>query len=188
MKPGTTVPVTWVPIEEPDPASAEEDAIHVFREGLTKGAAVFARLEGAFVGDGGIYIVSTNGGDARSGQVFQYHPSDDGGELTLVFESPSPEVLDSPDNICISPRGGIVMCEDGGGDQFVRGLDGEGGIVDLVRNPQPLGRPGPGEFAGSCFSPDGQVMFFNVQGGRDFDDRLASVTYAMWGPWANGPI
>jgi hypothetical protein len=188
MKPGTTVPVTWVPIEEPDPASAEEDAIHVFREGLTKGAAVFARLEGAFVGDGGIYIVSTNGGDARSGQVFHYHPSDDGGELTLVFESPSPEVLDSPDNICISPRGGIVMCEDGGGDQFVRGLDGEGGIVDLVRNPQPLGRPGPGEFAGSCFSPDGQVMFFNVQGGRDFDDRLASVTYAMWGPWDNGPI
>lgn len=184
MVAGTTVPATWVDIEDPDPDAAEREPITVFREGLAKGAAIFARLEGAFHGDDGIYIVSTNGGDARAGQVFHYRPtSDDDGELTLVFESPSREVLDGPDNICLSPGGGVVICEDGGGDQYIRMLDRTGAIVDLVRHPRVEGRPGPGEFAGSCFSPDGRVLFFNVQGGRDFDDTVASVTYAMWGPW-----
>lgn len=189
MKPGTTVPAAWVDLDDPDPDAAERDSITLFRDqGLPKGAAIFARLEGAFHGDDGIYIVSTNGGDAQAGQVFHYRPtSADGGELTLIFESPSREVLDAPDNICISPRGGIVMCEDGGGDQFVRGLDAAGQIVDLVRHPQ-VGRNGPGEFAGSCWSPDGRVLFFNVQGGRDYDDTRPSGTYAMWGPWETGPL
>jgi len=184
MAPGTTVPVTWLPIEDPDPASAETDSVTVFREGLSKGAAVFARLEGAFAADGGIYVVSTNGGNARAGQIFLYRPDgEDDGELTLVFESPSNAVLDSPDNICVSPHGDLVLCEDGGGDQFIRCLDREGAITDLVRNPASMGRT-PGEFAGGCFSPDGRVLFFNTQGGRDFDDTVASVTYAMWGPWS----
>ena len=184
MPAGTTVPATWIDIEDPDPAAAEQDPVTVFREGLARGAAVFARLEGAFYGDDGIYVVSTNGGDARAGQVFHYRPtSDDEGELTLVFESPSRDVLDSPDNICLAPDGGVVICEDGGGDQYIRVLDREGTIHDLVRSPAVEGRPSPGEFAGSCFSPDGRVLFFNVQGGRDFDDTEASVTYAMWGDW-----
>jgi hypothetical protein len=34
-------------------------------------------------------------------------------ELQLIFESPSTDVLNSPDNICVSPRGGLVICEDG---------------------------------------------------------------------------
>lgn len=189
MAAGTTVPATWIDIEDPDPAAAEGEPTTVFREGLWKGAAVFARLEGAFASDEGIYIVSTNGGDARAGQVFFYRPtSDDEGELTLVFESPSRDVLDAPDNICLSPRGGIIICEDGGGDQYIRGLDPEGRMVDLVRHPVVEGQPAPGEFAGCCFSADGRVLFFNVQGGRDFDDTIASVTYALWGPWEAGTL
>ncbi|MDE0474577.1 MAG: DUF839 domain-containing protein, partial [Gammaproteobacteria bacterium] len=151
--------------------------------------ARFARLEGAFHGDGGIYVVSTNGGDATSGQVFHYRPvSADQGELTLVFESPAPEVLDSPDNIVLSPRGGLVMCEDGSGEQHVRALDREGRIVNLAR--APLGPEGgtAGEFAGSCFSPDGRVLFFNQQGGRRAGSTRSSATYAMWGPWEDGPV
>ncbi len=189
MAAGTTVPAIWVDIEDPDPRGADTQPLIVFREGLDKGAAVFARLEGAFHGDGGIYIVSTNGGNARAGQVFHYRPTASGtGELTLVFESPSRDVLDSPDNIVLSPRGGIIMCEDGGGDQFIRGLDREGNIIDLVRHPRVAGRPAPGEFAGSCFSPDGEVMFFNVQGGREAGSSNESVTYALWGGWTEGPL
>jgi secreted PhoX family phosphatase len=31
-------------------------------------------------------------------------------------------VLSNPDNIGVSPRGGIVLCEDGSGVQFLHGL------------------------------------------------------------------
>ena len=187
--PGTVLPVHWVDIDDPDPADAEKDPLAVFKQGAAQGAARFARLEGAFHGDDGIYVVSTNGGDAGAGQVFHYRPgSDDGGELELVFESPSHDVLDSPDNIVVSPRGGLVMCEDGSGDQYVRGLDREGRIVNMVRTPRAAGGPQPGEFAGSCFSPDGRVLFFNVQGGREAGSPRASATYAMWGPWEDGPL
>ncbi|MYB98410.1 MAG: DUF839 domain-containing protein [Gemmatimonadetes bacterium] len=186
--PGTVLPVHWVDIDDPDPPDAEEDWLAVFFQGVSKGGARFARLEGAFYGDDGIYVVSTNGGDATAGQVFHYRPtSDDAGELTMVFESPSHDVLDSPDNIVLSPRGGLVMCEDGSDDQYVRGLDREGRIIDLVRAPV-VGEYHPGEFAGSCFSPDGRVLFFNVQGSREAGGSRASATYAMWGPWGDGPL
>ncbi len=187
--PDAILPVHWVEIPDPDPANAAAEPLAVFQQGLDAGAARFARLEGAFHGDDGIYIVSTNGGDATSGQVFHYRPLDhDRGELRLVFESPGPEVLDSPDNIVLSPRGGLVMCEDGSDDQFIRGLDREGRIIDLVRSPMQPGGPQPGEFAGSCFSPDGRVLFFNVQGSRDAEGEVASATYALQGPWEAGPI
>ena len=186
---GAVLPAHWVDIDDPDPEDAGRDQLAVFRQGLAKGGARFARLEGAFHGDGGIYVVSTSGGDATAGQVFHYRPtSADGGELTLVFESPSREVLDSPDNIVVSPRGGLVMCEDGSGEQYVRALDREGGIVNLARAPAgPEGRTA-GEFAGSCFSPDGRVLFFNQQGGRLAGSTVSSGTYAMWGPWEDGPV
>ena len=186
--PGTALPVHWVDIDDPDPAEAEEDWLAVFIQGLSRGGARFARLEGAFHGDDGIYVVSTNGGEAEAGQVFHYRPTgDDVGELRMVFESPSHDVLDSPDNIVLSPRGGLVLCEDGTDDQYVRGLDREGRIVDLVRAPR-VGEEQPGEFAGSCFSPDGRVMFFNVQGARDAGGTRPSATYALWGPWGDGPL
>ena len=56
--------------------------------------------------------------------MFHYLPtSAEAGELRLVFESPSPDILDSPDNIVLSPHGGLLLCEDGSGDQFIRELD-----------------------------------------------------------------
>ena len=147
--PGTVAHVHWVDIDDPDPANAEADRLAVFRQGVARGAARFARLEGAFYGDGGIYIVSTNGGDAGAGQVFHYRPgSDDEGELTLVFESPSHDLLDSPDNIVVSPRGGLVMCEDGTDDQYVRGLDREGRIVNMGAGTARRGRAPTGRVRG----------------------------------------
>ena len=54
--------------------------------------------------------------------------------LRLVFESPGAEVLDMPDNVAVSPRGGLVLCEDGPDVQFVRGLTVDG--VDLRLRPE----------------------------------------------------
>ncbi|MDE2971176.1 MAG: DUF839 domain-containing protein [Acidobacteriota bacterium] len=181
---GAVLPVHWVDIDDPDPADAEENPLAVFRQGRAKGAASFDRLEGAWYGDGGIYIVSTSGGAARCGQVFHYRPtSDDAGELTVVFESLSSLMLDAPDNVVVSPRGGVVLCEDGTDDHYIRGLNREGQIFNLVHAPNPVG-----EYAGTCFSPDGRVLFFNVQGSSRAGGSRSSTTYAMWGPWEEGPV
>ena len=68
--------------------------------------------------------------------------------LRLVFESPGDHVLDSPDNITVSPRGGLLLCEDGSGTQYLRGLNKAGSIFDFATN-QVSGY----EFAGATFSP-----------------------------------
>lgn len=186
---GAQYPATWVPIGDPDPRHAEVDPHAVFRQGHALGGAVFGRLEGAFAGDGGIYVVATAGGSAGAGQVFHYRPATPAsGVLTLVFESPSPDLLDGPDNICLSRRGGIILCEDGTDDQFVRGLDRNGRIIDLVRAPRRGGTSQPGEFAGACWSPDGGVLFFNTQGSALVNGTDPSGTYALWGPWERGPL
>jgi secreted PhoX family phosphatase len=189
QEPRRALPAVWVDIPDPDPEPSPELGRAVFLQGRARGAARFQRLEGAFWGDGGAYFVSTNGGDAGAGQVWHYRPTEtDRGELTLVFESPSHDVLEGPDNICLSPRGGLVICEDASAEQYVRGLTPGGDIVNLVLAPSPVGGPEPSEFAGCCFSPDGRILFFNVQGTRQVGRGAPGATYALWGPWEEGRI
>ena len=181
---GIRHPVHWVPIDNPDPAGAWEDSSAVFRQGFDRGAARFARLEGCWWGDGGVFFHATDGGDARRGQVWHYRPvTADRGELVLVFESPSADVLDSPDNITVSPRGGIVICEDGGGTQFLRGLTRDGRIFEFARNT--LNNT---EFAGACFSPDGRTLFVNIMGSTTDAGTQRGATLAIRGPWERGPL
>jgi hypothetical protein len=183
---GRTLRVVWIDIENPDPADAEQNPLTVFSEGYGKGGAFFSRLEGCWYGDGTVYFNATDGGDAHCGQVWQYRPgaaADDGGEVSLVFESPDAAVLNKPDNICVSPRGGLVLCEDTDGC-FVRGLTPDGLIFDFARNIL-NGR----EFAGACFSPDGRVLFFNTQGDtRPGGPGHLGMTFAVWGPWERGSL
>ncbi|MDT0274783.1 PhoX family protein [Blastococcus goldschmidtiae] len=171
---GNPMPVEWVTIDDPDPANITRDS--VFNQGWAKGAASFARLEGCWYDGGSIFFNATSGGDRKAGQVWEYRPRGrSGGQLILIFESPSPEVLDAPDNICVSPRGGLVLCEDGGGEQFVRALNERGEIFDFAKN-----STSDAEFAGACFSPDGDVMFVNVQ--------TPGVSFAIRGPWEKGAL
>ncbi len=180
------LPVTWVDIEDPDPADAETNRNAVAKQGWQQGAAVFSRLEGCWWGggNGSVYMSATTGGDARLGQIWRYVPGDDGGRLMLAFESTSPDMLQRPDNVTVSPRGGIVICEDGPGPQFVRGLTPEGRIFDFARN-----TVNNKEFAGACFSPDGRTFFVNIQG----DTRAGGaghlgMTFAIWGLWEQGAL
>ncbi|MGH7555419.1 MAG: alkaline phosphatase PhoX [Longimicrobiales bacterium] len=186
--PGKALPVVWVDIEDPDPANAESRRDAVALQGFARGAAHFNRLEGCWYGDGAIYFNATAGGDVRAGQVWQYRPTArDRGQLVLVFESPSRNVLNGPDNICVSPRGGIVLCEDSGPEEHIRGLSAQGEIFDFVRQPVTQGRPTT-EFCGSCFSPDGSLLFFNIQGATRSYGTSPGATYALWGPWEQGPL
>ena len=179
---GERLPVRWVDI--PDPDADNGSATAVFDQGYAQGGARFARLEGCWYGDASIYFHVTNGGDAQVGQVWRYLPtSHDRGDLLLVFESPSPDVLDYPDNITVSPRGGIVICEDGGGEQYLRGLTPQGAIFDLGKN-----LLNASEFAGGCFSPDGRVLFVNIMGATLDNGAEEGRTLAIRGPWERGAL
>ncbi|HEX6042711.1 alkaline phosphatase PhoX [Longimicrobium sp.] len=183
---GAPMAVDWVDIDDADPAEAETNVSAVFQQGWLKGGAMFERLEGCFAGQGNIYFDATEGGEVRAGQVWSYRPTGaDDGVLTLLFESPSRDVLDSPDNLCLSPRGGLMICEDGLAEQYVRALTPGGELIDVVRTD--AASP---EFAGVCFSPNGQTLFFNIQGGTRAAAAatLSGGTYALWGPWSRGPL
>ncbi len=182
--PGAVLPARWVDIADPDPGAHAADPAAVFDQGSAQGGARFARLEGCWYGDESVYFHATEGGDARVGQVWRYRPTSmDRGDLILVFESPSSDVLDSPDNITVSPRGGIVICEDGEGEQYLRGLTPEGAIFDLGKNVL-----NQSEFAGACFSPDGRVLFVNIQGSTLDSGTVAGRTFAIRGPWERGAL
>lgn len=180
-------PIAWVPIDHPDRAhDRERDGHGVYAQGLARGGATFARLEGAWYGGGRIFITATSGGNARKGQVWEIDPAQH--RLRLVFESPGIEVLDMPDNICVSPRGGLVLCEDGGGFSLVHGLTVDGRIFRFARNhaliepggPQRSGDYRGSEFAGATFSPNGEWLFLNIQD--------PGITFAITGPWADGGL
>jgi len=180
--PGERLPVEWVPIGEPDPPDAEASPDAVFAQGFREGAARVSRLEGCFFADDSVYFHSTNGGDAHAGQVWRYLPREE--SLVLVFESPSREILDGPDNLTVSPRGGLLICEDGMGTNHLRGLTPDGQIFEFAQNIF-----NEREFAGACFSPDGRVLFVNIQGDLDsFGPGNPGMTFAIWGPWEDGAL
>jgi uncharacterized protein len=177
QKAGQSLNAHWVDINEPDPPEGENSDSAVYRQGLALGAATFARLEGCWHGGDSVYFTSTSGGDKRLGQVWQFTPQGkDNGSLKLIFESPEETVLDMPDNLCVSPNGGLIMCEDGHKEHYVRGLTREGKIFDFAQNILP-GYESE-EFAGATFSPDGQTLFVNIQ--------TPGLTLAIWGPWERG--
>jgi uncharacterized protein len=199
---GVALDVSWVPIANPDPSPPsiqfeEETTSAVFKQGLDAGGARFRRLEGCWFSRGKIYFVSTNGGDQGFGQVWVYDPGAE--TLTLIFESPGPDVLDGPDNICISPRGGLVICEDASAAQFLRGISPTGEVFEFARNLH-----NTIEFAGACFSPDGRTLFVNIYGRSTVrttqpykspvlipvgpEKREFAITLAIWGPWRSGPL
>jgi uncharacterized protein len=176
--PGETYPVEWVRIEEPNPA---QDTVR--REAQAKAAAIFDRTEGAWTADGRVYFDCTTGGEAQSGQLWEFRPRGRyGGELKLIYESPGPQELDGPDNVVVVPHTGDVwLQEDAGGEQFVRGVTRRGEIYDFARTVL-----NSTEFCGGTFSPDGKTFFLNQQGERGAPSpgpELEALTYAIWGPF-----
>ncbi len=184
-----TFDVEWVPIEDPTRAHAPgtRDEGGVFAQGKEQGASSFKRLEGCWYHGGLIYFVSTDGGDAGMGQVWSYDPKAE--RLRLVFESPGAEVLNYPDNLTASPRGGLLICEDGdGATQRLHGLTVDGRIFPFAENHIRLDGRRNGisgdfrdqEWAGASFSTDGKWLFVNIQS--------PGITFAITGPWQSGSL
>jgi secreted PhoX family phosphatase len=190
---GTTWDVEWVTIDDPESINPRN-----YTQGYNKGAARFARLEGCWYDSGLVYFTSTSGGIGR-GQVFHFDPRRE--KLTLIFESGTDSNHPvSPDNLTISPRGGVLICEDRSGPlSRLIGLGQTGEAFEFARNNVVLSDaeaaivhskfPGTegvinagsytgAEVCGACFHD--RWLFVNIQS--------PGVTFAITGPWNNGVL
>ncbi|MBW0145792.1 alkaline phosphatase PhoX [Sphingomicrobium clamense] len=164
----------WITLDDVEAPDAD-----LAQRAIAAGAAMFKRGEGMAYGhkpggaQGEIFFNCTSGGKAGVGQVFRYTPgaSNDEGTLTLFFESPGAGTMEYCDNLAVAPWGDLIVCEDGIGDQYLRGITPDGRIYDLARN----AHEDSSEFCGACFSPDGKTMFVNIQ--------EPGITLAITGPW-----
>ena len=213
---GDTHKLEWVDIADPDanpvstvlPGFAGTTTVAgPFAQGWAQGGLRMARGEGIWYHEGKLFIVDTATGVNAAGEggngegaVWEYDLAT--GILKAVFVSLNAVAANNPDNITISPRGGVLLCEDGGGvdDQGqgrierMVGLTSDGGSFVFARHNVNLGADqitaagkmvAPGdyrnsEFCGACFDPAGKVLFVNVQ--------QPGITFAIWGPWARGPL
>jgi secreted PhoX family phosphatase len=188
---GRPYSVSWVTIDDPNPESELVAGASTRAQAQAKGAAIFNRTEGTWAAGGRIYFDCTTGGRAEPeglGQLWQYTPrGHSGGELKLIYESGDEQDLQNPDNLVIVPHtGDVFLQEDGGGEQFVRGVTRRGEIYDFAQTVL-----NGSEFCGGCFSPDGQTFFVNQQGERllptetptSQPDSGKALMYAIWGPF-----
>jgi secreted PhoX family phosphatase len=164
MRPGVRFPVDWVELEQPD--SADDSARF---EAQAKGAARVQRGEGLWLADHDAFFSATAGGPLARGQIFRLTLGDNA-TLEVVAEASDLDVLDMPDNLCVSPHGQLYVAEDGLDGNFLRRVSLDGRVLPFARN-----AVSASEFAGPCFSPDGRTLFVNIQ-----HDHL---TLAIRGPF-----
>jgi uncharacterized protein len=138
------------------------------------------KLEGAWWSDGGAYFVASfarhNDGSVNEhdGQVWFYDPESETITLKTIFGvNPDPEQdtnYDGPDNITVSPYGGVILAEDGEGLSHLVGVTDAGKAYPMARN-----ELNTSEFTGPTFSADGQILFANIQ--------TPGYVFAITGPW-----
>lgn len=181
---GTVYGVDWIDVPDRDAKATP------VRKQFTDGHVTRARkLEGMWWGDGGAYIVSSYAREEspvqHDGQVWFYDPK----RRTLTLKvllgvNPDPTdpsadgAFDGPDNITVSPYGGLVIAEDGEGVQHLFGATDSGRTYPIARNELNIGteeEPEYSEFTGVTFSPDGKTLYANIQS--------PGIMLAITGPW-----
>jgi secreted PhoX family phosphatase len=178
-KVGTSLPVTWVPVPNPDPdiAGGQPRIRNQFTTEITRSK----KFEGLWFGGGKVWINCSfaktpadvsNVGTPHEGQVWSYDPRKE--RLTLEVRFEPGGLFDGPDNLTVSPHGGGFLCEDGDGDQYVIYVDDRAKAFAFAKNRIEFGG-GFQEFTGATFSPDGRFLFVNTQ--------QPGITYAITGPW-----
>ncbi|HRO34410.1 MAG TPA: DUF839 domain-containing protein [Brevundimonas sp.] len=176
---GDGLAVDWIDLAEVESPNGD-----LRQRGHADGAALVSRGEGIHWGDGELYLTATSGGPIGRGQVLRYVPSPDEGRagesrrpgrLQLFVESTDARVLNMGDNLTVAPWGHLFVCEDNYSEQnpnFLRGVTPDGRTYAVAKSAYITNS----EFAGVCFSPDGSVLFVNVQ--------TPGITFAITGPWA----
>lgn len=178
---GTVYGVDWVDV--PDRDAREVLVREQFGPGeVTRGR----KLEGMWWGDGGAYLVSSYAREEspvqHDGQVWFYDPRRRTLTLKLLLGADRNRAgggaFDGPDNITVSPYGGLIVAEDGDGAQHLFGATDSGRIYPIARNELNIGtaqEPEFSEFTGVTFSPDGRTLYANIQ--------EPGLMLAITGPW-----
>ncbi|MFI6738627.1 alkaline phosphatase PhoX [Nonomuraea sp. NPDC050451] len=174
-EPGTRFKVRWVEVPDRD-AKTQSVRLQFANDQVTRSR----KLEGAWWGDGGAYFVAsyarhTDGSvNEHDGQVWFYDPRTETVTLKVIFgvnPDPSQDTnYDGPDNITVSPYGGVILAEDGEGIQHLVGVSAHGKSYPLARNDL-----NDSEFTGPTFSADGRILFANIQS--------PGHVFAITGPW-----
>ncbi len=133
--------------------------------------------EGIWYHDGLVYF--TTKGDRR---VWAHDPLMETVECIYddaLFEAP---ILDSVDNIVVTPGGDLVIVEDKSeANQQAVAITRDGDVRPLI---ELVGQEGS-EVTGPAFSPDGQHFYFSSQRGPNAGGitGTAGITYCVSGPW-----
>ncbi|MCU0988511.1 MAG: PhoX family protein [Xanthomonadales bacterium] len=191
---GQEMDVGWVDIPEPTQGftAGNRNGDGVVSQGLAAGGSRFIALEGCTYSEGKVYFTSKLGGRAISGYVLAYEPARE--KIWMVYESPGHDQFSGPDNLVVSPRGSLVICEDrlttAKAGQMVCGLTQKGEFFRFCQvNPALAGEYAghdlavtalTSEWAGATFSQDGEWLFLNLYS--------PGVTVAITGPWQDGYI
>ncbi|MDB4987903.1 MAG: hypothetical protein JWN04_3081 [Myxococcaceae bacterium] len=162
---GSKFALRWVDVPV---AAGENDQLRY--EAQARGAAIIMRGEGIWRMKDGFAFTSTSGGPKAAGQIFHLTPTRQGGSLRLIAQSDDPRMLDMPDNVTVTPWGDLMVCEDNHHSPCLRLVTQRGRVLTFAFN-----RGSLSEFAGVCFSPDGKLLFVNIQ--------EANLTLAIEGPW-----
>jgi secreted PhoX family phosphatase len=207
--------IEWVDIDNPDanpgkpPAEITTDpgrASGPFLQAWAQGGLVMSRGEGICHHGGKLYLVDTEAGRSAEGlpghgegAVWEYDPREQ--TLTAIFVAGSQQVGDNIDNITASPRGGLLLCENGDAvtDEYgfgtrLIGLTADGDSYAFAKNNVDLTLEDQvasgkrifadyyraSEWAGAFFDPGGEVLFVNIQ--------VPGITCAIWGPWERGNL
>ena len=207
--------VEWADIANPDLDSAtlasvvgNVSASGPYLQAYANGAAIFGACEGCWVANGTVFFtdkqVSSN--PQRSGRIWALNLATS--TLKAILVSDDITVGNSPDNLCVSPRGGVLFNEDGSSSgrnaagqvvsvpaQRLMALRDDGSTyafasnnfnfsaAELAAAGKPNGAAGDrrnSEWCGSVFSEDGRILFANLQG--------PGITFAISGPWAKGTL
>jgi len=218
---GDEYQLEWFDIPEPDlgtiaapdgfpDVGAGETLSGPFAQAWAEGGLRMSRGEGIFHADGRMFIVDTStgvGGNGARGRGYGavWVLELESQRLRALFVSGAQLAAHNPDNIAVSPRGGVVLCEDpdaapagspddeGPGTRLV-GLTRDGRPFHLLKNNVELtagqiagagktiaeGDYRESEFCGACWSPDGEVLFVNIQS--------PGITLAITGPWERGNL
>lgn len=215
---GDEVQLEWVDLPNPDAdittagtlsslppgTSAGTGCSGTFAQAWNLGCLQMSRGEGIWYHNGRMYIADTSVGVDGSnrpgrgeGAVWELDLATM--KMKAIYVSSGQLVGNNPDNITVSPRGGILLCEDGGNspDTYgtgsrVFGLTANGDAYYFAKNNVTLTAPQiaaagksvaagdyrSSEFCGACWDPSGRVLFVNMQS--------PGITYAITGPWARG--
>jgi len=172
--------VVWIDVD--DVESPNDD---LRKRGHADGAVMVARGEGIWFAENEMYLTATSGGPLKRGQILRYVPSPNEaardearrpGRVQLFVESADLKTLNMGDNIMVAPWGHLIVCEDNYSDttrNHLKGVTPDGKVYTIGRNVF----TGNAEFAGACFSPDGEVMFVNIM--------YPGITFAIRGPWTS---